>query len=104
MAGAVGNYEDGPEHITRGEFQNVIGSIVNSLDKLDANYQSSHKEIQGLKEKLSPLLLEQEQRKEAVVWDNEVKRGRKILIIGFFTAVASAIVSTAFLVATGLQK
>lgn len=76
----------GPEHITRGEFQNVIGPLYTALAKLEASNETTREALGEMRVALQPLL-------DQSVDQKETKRDNKMALIGMLTGIASSIIS-----------
>lgn len=91
------------EFITRGEFQNVIGMILATLEKIDssiscmqADVKTVHNEIDQLKDKLAPLSTDYEEKKDE-------KHDNKLAMISFLSSVGSTILSAVVIIMLGLK-
>lgn len=98
MADAINNGRNGsgPEHITRGEFQNVVGAIMSSIERIENNFSDTAKEFQNLKQVVSPILADYEDKKQE-------KHDNRVAVMGFILAIASTVISTMILITLKLS-
>lgn len=91
-----------PEHVSRGEFNNVLEFLKKEYAETAAEIKEIRKCNKRIEDSLEPVIADYKERMKQKELNTESKKevsvGVKLAIFGVFTAIVSSVITTAVLV------